>query len=241
MRRLLLSAPFFAAVLFTGCGIDEPDVTLSGSTAPVSAVSGGSWESQIAAVRAGQSDAIRLDEHGITPEQFQQLGQGCESLTTLLIDNGEIGDTELSVLSRLPKLRQLKLPGSVGDVGLEAISDCRGLELLNLPGGDFSDRGCAQLAQLDQLMLLRFGSPHVTDDGIRSLTRLPGLRFLHLLDVPITDAALDHIASIKTLESFYLDGGRVSDDGLRRLIVQRPDLHVHLDQTHIPGDPNAHD
>jgi hypothetical protein len=90
-------------------------------------------------------------------------------------------------------------------------------------------------------MLLRFGSPHVTDEGIRSVARLPRLRFLHLLDVPITDAALDHIATIKTLESFYLDGGHASDDGLRRLIAQRPALHVHLDQTHMPGDPNAHD
>jgi hypothetical protein len=46
---------------------------------------------------------------------------------------------------------------------------------------------------------------------------------------------------LKTLESFYLDGGHASDEGLRRLIAKRPDLHMHLDQTHLPGDPNADD
>jgi hypothetical protein len=149
MRRFLLIAPFVAALLLAGCDSDVSDVASPELATAIPVASGGSWESQVAAVRTGQSDAIRLDEDAITPAQFQQLGQGCESLTTLLIDNGEIGDTELAVLSRLPRLRQLKLPGSVGDIGLETVCACRELELLNLPGGTFTLRGCEQIAQLD--------------------------------------------------------------------------------------------
>lgn len=241
MPRLLLFTPFAAASLLAGCGVNEPDVTPPETTAAASVETVATWESQFTAVRAGRSDAVRLGEVEVTPAQLQQLGEGCEGLTTLIIDRGSAGEGSLGVLSRLPKLRQLKLPGQVSDAGIKAVSGCRELEILNLPGGVFTDRGCERIARLDQLMLLRFGSPHVTDEGIRAIAEMPRLRFLHLLDVPITDAGLEHVASIETLESFYLDGGRASDDGLRRLIANRPDLHVHLDQTHIPGDPSAHD
>ena len=81
----------------------------------------------------------------------------------------------------------------------------------------------------------------MTDAGLQELARSPRLRFLHLLDAPITDAGLRHVAAIATLESFYLDGAtRTTDAGLRALLAERPDLHFHKDQYHIPGDPNTH-
>ncbi len=237
--RWLRVAVFVAAVtvFLSGCDAEPQTATRSAEASSAPAVES-SWPAQIAAVREGRSDSIRTDDEAITPLQFQQLSDGCESLTTLMIDAGSVGD-DLAVLLRLPKLRQLKLPGAVDDAGIASIGQCRELELLNLPGGVFTDRGCETIAKLDELMLLRFSSPHVTDAGIKAIARLPRLRFLHLLDVPISDAALDDVASMKTLESFYLDGGEVSDEGLLRLIAKRPDLHVHLDQTHLPGDPNA--
>jgi hypothetical protein len=70
---------------------------------------------------------------------------------------------------------------------------------------------------------------------------MPALRFLHLIDVPVTDAGIAHLQSMSRLESFYLDGGRCTDDGLRALLRALPDLHFHLDQLHLPGDPKADD
>jgi hypothetical protein len=163
---------------------------MTSADAPSAPATESSWQAQVVAVREGRSDTIRTADEEITPSQFRQLGDGCESLTTLMIDAGTVGHGDLVVLSHLPKLRQLNLPGLVDDAGIESICRCGELELLNLSDGVFTDRGCEKIAQLDQLMLLRFGSPHVSDEGIRSIAKLPRLRFLHLLDVPISDAAL---------------------------------------------------
>lgn len=239
LRRSIIDAVVLgvASAALSGCG-DAPQ-TATTVAEPSAHAAGSSWQTQIAAVRDGQSDAIRVTEEEVSGSQLQQLNSGCEHLTTLIIEAGSAGVGDVAVIAHLAHLRQLRLPGQVNDTGIEAITACRELELLNLPRSVITDHACKQIARLDQLMLLRFGSPHVTDEGIRAIAKLPRLRFLHLLDVPISDAALDDVASMTTLESFYLDGGRVSDEGLRRLIMKRPDLHVHLDQTHVPGDPNA--
>lgn len=211
------------------------------SKAPPSATAGAAeagWYAQLAAVRNGRSDEIRLTDEPVTAARFRDL-VGCERLTTLVLDRADLRDEDLAPLRSLPKLRWLKLPARVGDHGATTIAECRSLEILNLPAATFTDTGLASLATLERLSLLRFGSPNVTDEGLKPLSGLPKLRFLHLLDVPITDAGLEHVAAIETLESFYLDGGHTTDPGLRELLAARPDLHFHKDQRHLPGDPNA--
>jgi len=198
-----------------------------------------SWENQLAAVRDGRSSEIRLSAESVDASHFGELAVGCGGLTTLVLDRTDLRDEDLEPLRSLPNLRWLKLPGPVGDPGLEAIAACRDLEILNLPGAAFTDGGLAKLATLDRLSLLRFGSPRVTDSGLGHLKSLPRLKALHLIGVPITDAGLEAVASVETLESFYLDRGEVTEAGLGRLLADRPDIHLHKDQYHLPGDPNA--
>ncbi|MDQ3329044.1 MAG: hypothetical protein M3552_00085 [Planctomycetota bacterium] len=226
--------------LIVGCADDEPVSATVKASPSVGSDSEASWQTQIAAARNGRSDSIRVTLSNVTSQEFRELGDGCDGLTTLVIERGSIANADLTALSRLPKLRWLKLPVTVDDAGVELIAACRQIQILNLPNAKFSDRACLRLADLDRLTLLRFGSPNVTDRGLESLAKLPRLRFLHLLEVSITDSGLGHIGSIETLESFYLDGGRTTDDGLSRLLTRRPDLHFHLNETHLPGDPNAH-
>ena len=221
----------FACLMLLGC--DAPR-----EVAPASPpVEEASWAEQIAAVRAGQSDTIRLAERAVTPEQFQELRTDCGGLRTLVLDAKTVSTLDLSALAATPHLRWLKLPGAVMDAGAEQIADCRELEILNLPDSVITNAGVERLATLDRLTLLRFGSPNVTDAGIAALPSLPRLRFLHLIDVPLTDAALPDIAAIRTLESFYLDGGQTTDAGLQNLLKTRPNLHFHKDQQHLPHDP----
>lgn len=231
MRSITL--PLMFAMLLAGCSEDRPD------TSSVAVTEEASWNDQLADVRSGLSASIRISVATVSSEQFRELGTGCEQLTTLVLDRAAVTDDDLKVLASLPQLSWLKLPSPVGDPGAKLIAQSSRLRFLNLPGGVFSDRGLAELARLERLQLLRFGSPNVTDAGLRELTRLPGLRFLHLIDVPITDAGLKHIAAIEKLESFYLDGGGPTDAGLNQLLVERPELHFHRDQQHLPGDPNA--
>jgi hypothetical protein len=226
--------------LLIGCGTSAaPESVAAPEPAAAVAPAELGWDAQLAAVRAGRSDEIRLADELVTAARFRDLATGCEGLTTLLLDRADLRDEDLVVLRSLPKLRRLRLPAPVGDDGAAIIAECRALEILNLPSASFTDSGLAKLATLEHLFLLRFGSPNVTDEGLEPLTELPKLRFLHLLDVPITDAGLKHVAAIETLESFYLDGGRTTDTGLRDLLAARPDIHFHKDQHHLPGDPNA--
>jgi len=92
---------------------------------------------------------------------------------------------------------------------------------------------------LNELVLLRIGSPNLSDFSIETVAKMTSLKFLHLIDVPITDAGLKHLYGMEHLESFYLDGGRVTEDGLTALLEAMPKLHFHRDQQHLPNDPRA--
>lgn len=236
MRRLFAPAVLFT--LLAGCD-GSASVSTTGSPSASTKVAA-SWSDQIDAVRVGRATEIRLAAT-VTSGQFAELATGCDGLTALVLERAQLDDADLELLTALPHLRWIKLPSSVGDEGAASIGRCQALEIVNLPAAVFSDAGLAQLAELDRLELLRFSSPNVTDAGLKELARLPRLKFLHLIDVPMTDAGLQHVADVKTLESFYLDGETgATDDGLRALLTERPDLHFHKDQQHLPGDPNSH-
>lgn len=233
MRPAVVS--FSLTIALAGCGPSDPPAAVVIEIAEPEA----SWKTQLAAVRGGRSTEIRLSEQRVDAALFRELATGCAGLTVLALDRADLRDDDLEPLRSLADLRWLKLPGPIGDAGAETIAACRSLEILNLPGAAFADSGLAKLATLDRLSLLRFGSPNVTDAGLVRLEELPKLKALHLIGVPITDAGLRAVGSVKSLESFYLDGGRVTEAGLRKLLTDRPDIHFHKDQNHLPGDPNA--
>lgn len=246
MTRLLV----LPVALLCGCGdpaTPSPEIVWSPATSDVSPESEDSfvavepsWSAQVEAVRAGTSSEIRI-ALPVTSPQFRELADGCDGLTVLVLEEASLENGDLAVLPTLSRLRWIKLPFEIDDEGATAIGRCRSLEIVNLPQTSITDAGMTRIAELPRLELLRVQSPHVTDAGLEALTGLSRLRFLHLLDASITDAGLEQIAAIETLESFYLDGAtRTTDDGLRSLLTERPDLHFHKDQYHIPGDPNSH-
>ena len=224
--------------LFVIAGCDRGTESPTSAVPPVATVPDEDWASQLAAVRAGEINEIRVTEP-VSAAEFAELGTGCDGLRNLLIDRPDLAGSNLELLPKLPSLRWLKLGGPVGDAELESVVACLGLEILNLPDGVFTDAGLGEIATLPKLELLRFGSPNATDAGIASLKKVDTLKYLHLLGVPITDAALPSVAALPRLESFYLDGGRTTDAGLRTLLDARPTLHFHLNQKHLPDDPQA--
>lgn len=198
-----------------------------------------SLATQIQKVRSGQSDEIVLRNTPVGDDDLAKLAD-LKTLRRLEIDQCRATHVGMQHLTNLPKLEHLKLRGGIGDSELQILAEISTLRILNLPLAQFSDSGLAKVAQLTKLELLRFGSPNVTDAGIESLKTIKSLRFLHLIDVPITDAALPHIADMKNLESFYLDGSHVTDDAFGKLVLDRPDLHLHINQQHHDRDPKKH-
>lgn len=198
------------------------------------------WSEQLAAAREGRTTAVVVDARLVSPDEFRQLGDGCQALETLEIGQADIPDDALVVLAALPKLKRLRLGAPLGDDGLERIAAAHSLEIVNLADARCTDAGLAGLAALPRLRLLRLGSPRVTDAGLAHVAGMKSLRFLHLIGVPITDAGLAALSGMTWLESFYLDGGNCTDAGLRRLLAALPELHFHRDQLHLEGDPHAH-
>lgn len=198
-----------------------------------------SLATQIQQVRSGQSDAIILRHKPLCDDDFAKLAD-LKPLRRLEIEECRVTHVGVQYLTNLPKLEHLKLRGGIGDEELQQLAKISTLRFLNLPLAQFSDIGLAKIGQLSKLELLRFGSPKVSDAGIESLKQIISLRFLHLIDVPITDAALQHISQMKNLESFYLDGSHATDDAIGKLVLARPDLHLHINQQHHDRDPQKH-
>ncbi len=196
------------------------------------------WETQINAVRLGQSDRIEVMQEIIGNDHLLRLA-GLTALRELLIEQGTITDEGLTPLTKLSGLQHLRLRGCrIHDSGLAQICTITSLKRLNLPQAELTDAGLESLADLHQLELLRIGSPRVTDAGVLQIAKVPTLRWLHLIDIPITDAALQPIGELKNLESLYLDGARISDTAYDHFFRTRSDLHVHIDQRHHDRDPH---
>ncbi|MBL8849802.1 MAG: hypothetical protein JNG89_08965 [Planctomycetaceae bacterium] len=228
--------PLLSCCLLVGCGASGPPAPETTDVAPATAPT---WEQQVAAVRAGTSKRIIVADETVDAADLAQLGAGCDALEVLDLDHVDAGSAALEVIGALPNLDRLKLGMLIDDAGIERLVRAEQLTVINLPQATFTDRGLEQLADLPKLELLRFHSPNVTDDGMPYIARMPSLRFLHLIDVPITDAGLAQLHGMQQLESLYLDGGRCTESGMRALLTALPELHFHLDQLHLPGDPQA--
>jgi hypothetical protein len=237
-RWLNAAVLWLLGLLLCGCGERPlpPEPVIVEPAAPPEPA----WEAQLLAVRAGTSSQIEVTTE-VSPEQWQQLAEGCDALLVLKLPRAQLSDQQLAVLPRLVSLRQLVLGAAVGDAGLAYLAECPSLEIVNLPHGTFTDTGLQHLQRLPLLTLLRFGSPHVTDAGMESLPQMDNLRFVHLLDVPITDAGLEPLKRCRLLESFYLDGSRCTDEGLSCLLKSHPGLHLHVNQRHLSGDAPDHE
>lgn len=176
----------------------------------------------------------------VTAHDLQLIGELTE-LEVLEINKPDFECSELIAIKHLAGLKRLKLEKlAVDDAGADVIAGFSRLEVLNLPAARISDQGLHELTyKLKELLLLRIGSPQITDAGIEAIRSLPLLRFLHLINVPITDAGLKTFHDMHDLESLYIDGDSATDEGIRDLLKANPKLHFHRNQTHVADDPNT--
>ncbi len=199
-----------------------------------------SWEEQVSALREGATTEIAT-RVPVSREQFEMLREGGEKLEVLKLVSTELTDEDLRLLNEFPLLRHVVLDVDIDDAGMEVLAASPTLEIVNLPSGKFTDAGLAAIVKLPLLTLLRFESENVTDAGIAHLTEASNLRFLHVMGAPISDDALDSVRQIPLLESFYIDGGNCTDTGFQCLLKSRPQIHIHVDQLHLPGQEHEHE
>ncbi len=217
-------------ILNSGCGRPATPIAKE-STSP-------SWEQQIANVRSGEGVRIQTTA-AVSKDQWRQLANGCATLQQLEVGEVRLAPDDYALLANLPNLRRLKLSGPIRDADAAQIADAESIEELLLSSDELTDQGIEELCRLP-LVQLRLRAPRGTDRSAKAIETLRNVRFLHLIELPLTDAALPSFVALEELESLYLDHTRCSDDGLSSLLKARPDIHFHLDQTHLRDDPQKH-
>ncbi len=202
------------------------------------------WQSQVAALRDGQSDTLRVEGHPISASELTELEQLDGPLEQLLIEAGGVDDSTMHHIAAVKSLVHLRLRECpISDAGLETLTagDLLQLQIVNIPQGLITARGIESLAQLPSLVQLRLGGRQVDDSAVSAIARLSSLRSLHLIGPALTDNALAELSVSPRLSSFYLDDCPLSDSAWEALFAAKPKLHVHIDQQHHDRDPQSHE
>jgi hypothetical protein len=166
-----------------------------------------------------------------------------QELTSISLLDADISSQGLEPLTRLPKLRMLRLLrcGWLDDEAARHLAQLRGLEALDLTGAPIGDRGLAHLRAMPNLTSLSLSGTNVSDDGMEAVASLRKLRFLQLdgscvgdmgvsrlrelsqlevlglFETGISDVAADDLASLTNLRRLRLTRTSVTDSGLIKL------------------------
>ncbi len=138
---------------------------------------------QMAAVVAGETDAIRLDAVSVVDQDLVLLAtRDLPQLRELRLGESQLTTAGLMPLIGIPSLEVLILGNTpLDDAGAEQISALENLRIFNAAETQLTDAGLAYLARLSNLELLRIGSPDITDAGMIPLAEMPNLKQLILV------------------------------------------------------------
>ena len=201
-----------------------------------------SFTEQLANVKSGQADEIRLEHTAVGAAELEQLA-GLTTLRALVLDAGMAQDSDVKHLASLSGLQHLRLRESpLTDAGIQQLANgqLQSLLILNLPQAKPTAVGLKALASLPKLRQLRIAGRQIDDAAIEELTHWPALSSLHLIQPGITAQSLETIAKMSELSSLYIDECGLPDEAWAKLFMARPNLHVHVDQAHHDLDPRAH-
>ena len=201
-----------------------------------------SFSEQLAKVKAGQADEIRLEHIAVGESELEQLA-GLTTLRALVLDAGIVRDSQIKHLALLAGLQHLRLRESpLTDEGLQQLASgqLQSLLILNLPQAKPTAVGLRALASLPKLRQLRIAGRQIDDAAIEELAHWPALSSLHLIQPGITAQSLETIATMSELSSLYIDACALPDEAWAKLFMAKPNLHVHVDQAHHDLDPRAH-
>jgi len=164
-------------------------------------------------------DLIYLEASGpvTRPGTIQRL-RDPRRLQRLALRWANIGDEDLAVLARMPRLAELNLNETpVTDAGMNHVGQTHSLKMVELHHTKISDESLRDIARLSQLRRLRLSGTAIGDEGIRHLRGLESLSDLDLVHTKITDRALDDVASLSFLDRLDLSMTAVTEKGLGRL------------------------
>jgi Leucine Rich repeat len=158
-----------------------------------------------------QLQELGLYDVGIHSEGIGQLAQ-CPGLSNISLYGQFVSDAHLKAIPLGDRLRifQLLRTPNVGDEGVSALANLKGLEYLDI-----------------------YSAPKVTNSGIAALSQLQHLKSLNILGTAMTDGALPDIGKLTNLEFLRLDGHPISDAGVTALVGLKNLRYLQLLETRI--------
>jgi hypothetical protein len=136
-----------------------------------------------------------FEKVAVTPDDYKMIAKS-KTLQVLDLRNVECTDEGLKAIEGIPQMEGILVNGeAVGDAGMKALAQAKGLENIAL-----------------------FGTKKVTDAGIKELASLPKLQTLYVAFTTLDGSGFEPFAGSKTLTSLtldYIDG--LTDDGAKHI------------------------
>src|SRR5690606_37914108 len=144
-------------------------------------------------------------------ETLQTIGGRLErnasgEVGALYLQNTDITDTHLALLSHFPHLKTLNLRHCSGltDAGLKYVGQATQLESLSFSWNGLTDRGMSFLRDLTRLRELGLGGTKITDEGLKHLQHMTELEELDLwLCLGVTGSGLQYLQDLRKLKVVY--------------------------------------
>lgn len=154
-----------------------------------------SWQEQIAAVRAGASDVLRVDHTTVTDDDLKALDGLEDKLRRINLSRTAVSDAGMAQIGKMRDLIQLRIASDkITDAGIAHLANLQHLRYLHLLEAPITDAGLDALNELSSLESLYLDHTNVTDEGLaRLLKARPGVH-LHIDDHhhPLDKLGEDH-------------------------------------------------
>jgi hypothetical protein len=150
-------------------------------------------------------------------------------LESLNLEQAGVTGSEIELLSRLPKLKELSLVGTkVDDTAMEKLAKMTQLDSLDISYTKVTDAGLKHVGSLPNLRILGASGNPITDAGLAEIGRLSQLAVLMMANADISDAGLEHIAGLPKLIGVSLSGNpKVSKASVAKLKAALPNRNVY--------------
>lgn len=166
-------------------------------------------------------NSIKIGNHDYDTSSKHFLLKWGESISNI---------NELSYLNQFPNLKSATFTSTnLNDEGLAHVSNCRGIENLNLQDTEITNDGLKYLQNLTLLKYLRLKeNSQLTDDCIPHLIELDYLQNLQIQETSITENGLKKLTVLQRLDMLVIDvyNNNYTFDGLLQISRELPDCEI---------------
>lgn len=170
----------------------------------------------------------------LTREQMQMI-TNARWIKLLDLEACTFANNDLALLTQLPKLQELRVPGSnFNDEGAAHLAKCSDLGLVSASGTNLTDKGIALLSAHQNLTDLGLNSVNITDVGMKSLGTLKHLNHLELKgDKSVTSEGLKYLRNCAITELALNENPNIDDQALKTISKFPTLTRVFLSNTNV--------